>query len=105
MLVMKNIQIIDGATNCVYDIFSATESEFNLIFPRGTDIAFIDEVCAREESDMLNAAFKKIWSRQIAKSQVKGIHGTLFYELETKKAYYPNRLDRDAVNPNGSRLR
>ena len=29
---MKNIQIIDGALNCVYDIFSAEEDEFLLIF-------------------------------------------------------------------------
>ena len=44
---MKNIQIIDGADNCVYDIFACTEEEFALIFPAGTDIAFIDEIYAR----------------------------------------------------------
>ncbi len=42
---MKNIQVIDGAVNCVYDIFAATEEEFDLIFPSGQDVAFIDEVC------------------------------------------------------------
>jgi hypothetical protein len=40
---MKNIQVIDGAENCVYDIFAATDEEFSLIFPRGQDVAFIDE--------------------------------------------------------------
>ena len=44
---MKNIQVIDGAVNCVYDIFSATDEEFALIFPNGQDIAFIDEVYGR----------------------------------------------------------
>ena len=38
---MKNIQIIDGAENCVYDLFAATDEEFARIFPIGTDIAFI----------------------------------------------------------------
>ena len=36
--IVKNIQVIDGAVNCVYDIYSATDEEFSLIFPSGTDI-------------------------------------------------------------------
>lgn len=102
---MKNIQVIDGAENCVYDIFGATEDEFNLIFKTDTDIAFIDEVYAGGSSDKLDAAFAKIWKRPVSKAEAQGIHGTLFYELEGKKIYYPNRRDRDAVNPDGSLLR
>ena len=102
---MKNIQIIDGAQNSVYDIFSATDKEFALVFPNGTDIAFIDEVYANGDTLLLDAVFKKIWLRRIRKSKAKGIHGILFYELEVKKAYYPTRRDEDAVNPDGSRLR
>jgi hypothetical protein len=102
---MKNIQVIDGADNCVYDVFAATDAEFDLIFPAGRDVAFIDEVYAQGESGSLDQAFKLIWERRQAKSQVQGIHGTLFYELEHKKAYYPDRRDEGAVNPNGSRLR
>jgi len=34
---MKNIQVIDGALNSVYDVFSATEYEFSIIFPAGQD--------------------------------------------------------------------
>lgn len=64
---MKNIQIIDGAENCVYDIFSATDEEFALIFPMGTDIAFIDEVYVREDAKLLDAAFANIWKRRIKK--------------------------------------
>ena len=55
---MKNIQIIDGAINCVYDIFAATDEEFATIFPEGTDIAFIDEVYARENSEKLDGIFQ-----------------------------------------------
>ena len=94
---MKNIQVIDGAENCVYDVFSATDAEFDLIFPAGQDVAFIDEVYALGESEKLDQAFNFIWERRLAKSQIQGIHGTLFYELEHKKAYYPNRRDDDAV--------
>ena len=102
---MKNIQIIDGAQNCVYDIFAATEDEFALVFPEGTDIAFIDEVYEHGDSKVLDGVFNKIWTRPVVKSEVQGIHGILFYELAEKKTYYPTRKDAEAVNPDGSRLR
>ncbi len=102
---MKNIQVIDGAENCVYDIFSATEEEFTLIFPDETDIAFIDEVYAKGDEKSLDAAFQNIWQRRIKKSTAQGIHGILFYELDGKKVYYPTRKDEEAINPGGSRLR
>ncbi|MFZ6672636.1 hypothetical protein [Undibacterium sp. Xuan67W] len=102
---MKNIQIIDGAANSVYDIFAATDEEFSLIFPGDQDIAFIDEVYARGSEALLNDAFKNIWARCIPKRLAQGIHGLLFYGLEKKKIYYPTRKDEEAMNPNGSRLR
>ena len=105
LTLMKNIQVIDGAANSVYDIFSATDEEFALIFPEGQDIAFIDEVNDRGNSDALDEAFKNIWRRRIPKRDANGIHGILFYGLEEKKQYYPTRKDEEAINPNGSQLR
>ena len=102
---MKNIQIIDGAQNCVYDIFSATDDEFALVFSEGRDIAFIDEIYAEGDSQLLDVAFKNIWQRRVKKSEAKGIHGIIFYELEKKKVYYQTRRDEEAINPDGSRLR
>ncbi|MBX8495024.1 hypothetical protein [Pseudomonas cichorii] len=102
---MKNIHIIDGAENCVYDIFSVTDEEFDKIFPKGTNIAFIDEVYARGSESVLDMVFKNIWSRPVRKSYVQGIHGIIFYELDEKKVYYPSRVDEDAMNPDGSCLR
>jgi hypothetical protein len=102
---MKNIQVIDGAENTVYDIFSATDDEFDLIFPVGQDVAFIDEVMARGPQEALDAAFDRIWKRRIPKKDVICIHGLLFYELEYKKQYYPTRKDEEACNPNSTRLR
>lgn len=102
---MKNIQIIDGALNAVYDIFAATDEEFALIFPNGQDIAFIGEVLARGTRKELDEAFERIWRRRIPKCDVMGIHGTLFYELDYKKQYYPTRRDEEARNPDGTPLR
>ncbi|MEG7978457.1 MAG: hypothetical protein NY202_00600 [Mollicutes bacterium UO1] len=39
----KNIQVIDGADNCHYPIYSIEEEYFNLIFPNGQDIEFIED--------------------------------------------------------------
>jgi hypothetical protein len=57
---MKNIQVIDGARNCVYDIFAATEEEFALIFPADQDVAFIEEVMARGPEAQIDQAFSGI---------------------------------------------
>lgn len=102
---MKNIQIFDSSINAVYDIFSATDEEFSLIFPVGEDVAFIDEVYARENIEELNQVFERIWKRRVPKKDAKGIHGILFYELDDKKQFYPTRRDEEARNPDGSRLR
>jgi hypothetical protein len=102
---VKNIQVFDGANNAVYDIFAATDEEFSLLFPDGTDVAFIDEVYQKQPSKTLDAVFTEIWKRRVPKRQAMGIHGLLFYECEHKKFYYPTRRDEEAVNPNGSRLR
>jgi hypothetical protein len=102
---MKNIQVIDGAENCVYDIFAATADEFALIFSDGEDIASIGDVYSKGTAGSLDQAFENIWRRRVRKSEARGIHGTLFYELEQKKQYYPTRRDEEAINPNGSRLR
>jgi hypothetical protein len=102
---MKNIQIIDGADNCVYDVFAATETEFRLIFKSNTNIAFINEVYMNGDKLKLDKAFEKIWKRRLNKQEINGIHGTIFYELDFKKAFYPARLDEEAVNPDGSALR
>ena len=102
---MKNIQVIDGADNCVYDIFAATDEEFALVFPDGQDIAFIDEVCSRGDFIKLDQAFAMIWTRRVPKPKAIGIHGTLFYELDHKSIYYPTRRDEEAINPDAGRLR
>ena len=102
---MKNIQVIDGAENCVFDIFAATDEEFALIFPSDEDVAFIDEVYQRSPAKQLDPAFANIWKRRIAKANAMGIHGILYYGLEWKKAYYPTRRDEEAVNADGTRLR
>jgi hypothetical protein len=94
---MKNIQVIDGADNCTYSIYAATEEEFKIIFPAdGQDIEFIEDALKRNSKDV-NNALEKVWNRYIEKKDIQGIHGTLFYELENKKQYYPTKKDAEMV--------
>jgi hypothetical protein len=102
---MKNIQVIDGAENSVYDIFAAPDEVFDLVFLPGTDIAFIEEIMQRPDMERVAEALGTIWSNRLPKSQAKGIHGILFYELRNKRQYYPTLRDEEAANPDGSRLR
>jgi hypothetical protein len=93
---MKNIQIIDGADNCAYDIFGATDEEFSQIFPElGQDIAFIEELVERDDWPALDAIFRRIWTRRLEKKSVAGIHATIFYQLAFKRKYYPNKRETD----------
>jgi hypothetical protein len=102
---MKNIQVIDGAVNSVYDIFAAPDSVFALVFPEGTDVAFVEDIEKRPNADEVFDALQTIWGNRLPKAQAMGIHGILFYQLYEKRKYYPTLRDEDAINPDGSLLR
>lgn len=103
---MKNIQVITGADNCVYDIFAATDDEFAQIFSNNTDIAFIEELLSNEQAEsQLDPIFGKIWRRRLRKQDAQGIHGIVFFGLLDKRQYYPTLKDEEAINPDGSLLR
>lgn len=102
---MKNIQIIDRAMNCVYDIFAAPDDVFDLVFAPGTDIAFVEELEKRRDAKRVWDALNTIWSNRVRKCDVQGIHGTIFYGLLHKRQYYPTLRDEEAMNPDGSKLR
>ena len=75
------------------------------MFASGTDVAFVEDLEKRPDADVVFKALGTIWPNRVPKSQVHGIHGTLFYELIEKRKYYPTLRDEEAVNPDGSRLR
>lgn len=94
---MKNIQVIDGALNCTFSIFQATEKEFSLLFPEvGQDIQYAEDLWLLPKQKKIKAALRQLWERPIRKQNALGIDGTLFYELERYKAYYPEKRE-DAV--------
>ena len=96
---MKNIQVIDGAANCTFSIFQATEEEFALLFPEsGQDIQYAEDLPLLAKHDEVDAALERVWQRPIRKQDALGIHGTLFYELERYKTLYREKRE-SAVDP------
>lgn len=97
---MKNVQVIDGADNCTYDVFAATEKEFALLFPDGCDIEFIEDFVDRVGEKTAGKVLKPMWNRCQDKKKICGIHGTLFYQLNFKKRFYPTKKESEMLaNP------
>jgi hypothetical protein len=95
---MKNIQVIDGAANCSYSVFAASDEDFDLIFPNGQDIEFADDLFLRLGNELAEAITGRLWDKPVEKKEVRGIHGTLFYQLEHKKKFYPTKKGAEAIN-------
>jgi hypothetical protein len=96
---MKNIQIIDDASNCTFSIFQATDEEFRLLFPDpGQDIQYAEDLAELPHKKAITDALRKIWTRPIRKRDAQGIHGTLFYELQRYKKVYREKKE-DTVDP------
>ncbi len=87
---MKNIQIIDGASNATFSLFQATEEEFAAIFPDGREMDVIEDVILRLGEDETDRVIGPIWDRPILKRDAVGIHGTLFYDSEHRREFLPH---------------
>lgn len=93
---MKNIQVIDGAVNCAYCVYQVSDEDFSLIFPGANqDIEFIDDLFDRLGDQKAEKILSLIWKRRTDKKNISGLHGTLFYQLECKKKFYPNKRELD----------
>ena len=96
---MKNIQVIDGASNCTFSIFAATDEEFSRLFPEaGQEIQFAEDLANLPAQDEVSAILSRIWERPVRKRDVHGIHGTLFYGLVGYKRIYQEKRE-DGVDP------
>jgi len=82
---MKNVQIIDGASNATFSLFQATDEEFASIFPDGRDIELIEDLVERLGEDQATRVLTPLWNRPILKCEAVGLHGTLFYDNEHRQ--------------------
>jgi hypothetical protein len=96
---LKNIQVIDGALNSTFSVFQATDREFALIFSsKDQEIQYSEDLYELPNAQEIDAALRAIWERPIRKRDAHGIHGTLFYQLQRYKEWYPANRE-EAVTP------
>ena len=80
---MKNVQVIDGARNCSYDIFAVADEDFCALFPLpNQDVEFAEDFFARLGDADADKIYGRLWSSRLNKKTLNGIHGTLFVGLE-----------------------
>ncbi len=97
-MIMKNIQIIDGADNCSYEVYSISEDDFESIFPAvGQDVEFNSDLADRLGTDKLIALNKRIWKHPANKKEIVGLHGLLFFDLDEKKKFYPDKIESGQI--------
>lgn len=99
---MKNVQIIDGASNATFSLFQATEEEFARIFPAGRDMELVEDLIQRLGEDEAGRMLKPLWDRPVLKREAVGLHGTLFYDNERRKIPTSKRevdWDDRSINP------
>jgi hypothetical protein len=94
---MKNIQVIDGAANCTYSLFAATDREFSELFPGEADVEFSEDVYRRLGKARWSGIMAAIWRRPVGKRVAQGIHGTLFFGMQERKRFYPTRRESEMV--------
>jgi len=97
---MKNIQIIDGALNCSFSVYSVSDKIFKKIFPRPEqDIEFLEDLIQRIGEQKTSELIRHTWNSRQHKIQINGIHGTLFIDMVSRKVFYPNKREADLDDP------
>jgi hypothetical protein len=92
----RNIQVIDGAINSTFDVFEISDEQYNILFPNGRNVSFLDDFPHLED----DAEFWfNLYSTKLEKSKVIGIHGTLHSTGSyIEKTEFPNRKESDVFN-------
>jgi hypothetical protein len=89
---MKNVQIIDGALNSVFEIYGVSDTIFSKLFPNGADISFAEDFAIQDP------VWLGFYDNPVGKQSISGIHGTLHLSDKAKKAcFFPTRHEADVM--------
>ena len=94
---MKNVQVIEAATNSTFSVFQMTDEEFQRVFPApGQDLEFAEDLFERLGDEAAEKLLSAVWARPVLKSGIAGLHGTLFYGFAGRRHHYPDsKRERD----------
>jgi hypothetical protein len=95
---MKNIQFVTDSPAMEMPIFAVTDEEFALLFPaEGQDVEFNADVVRRLGPDRARTVFTAIAAREVPYPEVDGIHGTVFWDRERSRRYFPTRKAAEVI--------
>lgn len=98
---MKNIQVVDGADNCIFPIYSVSDEDFLALFPDpGQSVEFVQDLAARMGSERAAGELvMRVTKAKADKRTISGIDGTLFIDLPDRRKYFPNKREDDVFVP------
>jgi hypothetical protein len=97
---MKNMQVIEPAENCGFSVYAVEESDFHQIFPNPVqDVEFVEDIAQRLGESSAGALIIRATSVRRTKTEIQGIHGTLFFGYEKRKKWFPTKRDVDLDQP------
>ena len=72
---MRNIEIVDGALNSRFEIYAVDDATFEALFPNGESETYLEDLSEDLQDDV--AFWDRVYTREIDRHQVQGIHGVL----------------------------
>ncbi|HKZ55812.1 MAG TPA: hypothetical protein VJ123_10050 [Anaerolineales bacterium] len=96
---MKNVQVVDGGANSVFELYAVVDDVFNLMFPNGNDVAFLEDI----ERVFLERGDERLWqdvyANRLDKRSVQGIHGTLHLTgSPCDPRFFPTRKEEEVLH-------
>ena len=72
---MKNIEIVDGALNSRFEIYTVDDEVFQKLFPEEKDEIYLEDLSEELQNDA--ALWDQVYAREVDRRSVQGIHGIL----------------------------
>jgi hypothetical protein len=95
---MKNVQIIDGSQNSVFEIYEVSDDLFAVIFPGDTDVAFLDDIERHIQKKFGDSFWDEFYRVRVDKKDVMGIQGTLHITGSCcKKECFPTLREEEVI--------
>lgn len=72
---MKNIEVIDGALNSRFEIYTVDEETFATLFPQGQQDTYLEDLDETLQEDV--TFWERVYAREVDRRLANGIHGVL----------------------------
>ena len=79
---MKNIEIVDGALNSRFEIYAVDDATFQMLFPDGQSEIYLEDLSEELQDDV--AFWDRVYSEEVDRHLVRGIHGILHTHPKAK---------------------